>query len=43
MHPILADHAVYYENVSDLPCIEIDFVEDLENARDLVKSDLFKK
>ena len=43
MHPILADHAVYYENVSDLPCIEIDFIEDLENARDLVKSDLFKK
>jgi len=29
--------------VSDLPCIEIDFVEDLENAKDLVKSDLFKK
>ena len=43
MHPILVDHAVYYENVSDLPCIEIDFVEDLENAKDLVKSDLFKK
>ena len=42
MHPILADHPVYYENVSDLPCIEIDFIEDLENAQKLVKSDLFK-
>ena len=42
MHPILAGHPVYYENVSDLPCIEIDFIEDLENAQKLVKSDLFK-
>ncbi len=42
MHPILADHSAYYENVSDLPCIEIDFIEDLENAQNLVKSDLFK-
>jgi len=42
MHTILTDHPVYYENVSDLPCIEIDFIEDLENAQDLVKSDFFK-
>ena len=42
MHSILANHPVFYEDVSDLPCIEIDFVEDLENAQNLVKSDLFK-
>ena len=42
MHTILTDHPVYYENVSDLPCIEIGFIEDLESAQDLVKSDFFK-
>ena len=42
INPILNYHPVYYENVSDLPCIEIDFIEDLENAKKLVKSDLFK-
>ena len=42
IHPLMADHKVYYEDVSDLPCIEIDFIEDLEKARKLVNSDWFK-
>lgn len=41
IHPLMADHPVYYEDVSDLPCIEIDFIEDLEKARELVHSDWF--
>lgn len=42
IHPLLAKNHVYYEDVSDLPCIEIDFIEDLDRARQLVKNDLFK-
>ena len=42
IHPLMSEHPVYYENVSDLPCIEIDFIEDLEKARVLVDSDWFK-
>lgn len=41
IHPLLPDHPVYYVNVSDLPCIEIDFIEDLEKARELVDSEWF--
>ncbi|MBC8346400.1 MAG: phosphocholine cytidylyltransferase family protein [Candidatus Marinimicrobia bacterium] len=41
IHPLMSEHSVYYEDVSDLPCIEIDFIEDLEKARELVKSDWF--
>ena len=41
IHPLMADLPVYYEDVSDLPCIEIDFIEDLEKARELVQSDWF--
>ncbi|MEE8436941.1 MAG: phosphocholine cytidylyltransferase family protein [Candidatus Neomarinimicrobiota bacterium] len=41
IHPLLADIELYYEDVSDLPCIEIDFMEDLKQARELVKSELF--
>ncbi len=41
IHPLMSEHQVYYENVSDLPCIEIDFIEDLEKARELVQSDWF--
>jgi choline kinase len=37
----MADYPVYYEDVSDLPCIEIDFIEDLEKARELVQSNWF--
>jgi choline kinase len=42
IHPLMPEHSVYYEDVSDLPCIEIDFIEDLEKARELVNSDWFK-
>ncbi len=42
MHPILSDEKSYYEDISDLPCIEIDFVEDLDKAKELVDSDWFK-
>jgi len=42
IHPILSNEKVYFENVSDLPCIEIDFIEDLEKAKKLVNSDWFK-
>ena len=42
IHPIMSEHNIYYEDISDLPCIEIDFVEDLEKAHELVKSDWFK-
>jgi len=37
----MSEYSVYYEDVSDLPCIEIDFIEDLEKAHKLVKSDWF--
>ena len=42
IHPILAKIQLHYVDVSDLPCIEIDFVEDLDKAAELVTSDLFK-
>ena len=42
IHPLMSEHDIYYEDISDLPCIEIDFVEDLEKAQKLVKSDWFK-
>jgi len=42
IHSLMPQHPVYYEDVSDLPCIEIDFIEDLEKARILVDSDWFK-
>ena len=35
MHPLLEKTDVYYCDVSDLPCIEIDFIEDLNEARSL--------
>jgi len=41
IQPLLADQELYYEDVSDLPCIEIDFEEDLKQARKLVQSKLF--
>lgn len=41
IHPLMSEYPVYYEDVSDLPCIEIDFIEDLKKARELVKSDWF--
>ena len=41
IHPLMSEYSVYYADVSDLPCIEIDFIEDLEKAHKLVKSDWF--
>ena len=41
IHPLMSEYSVYCEDVSDLPCIEIDFIEDLEKAHELVKSDWF--
>lgn len=38
IEPLLADHPVFYSDVSDLPCIEIDFREDLERAQELAQS-----
>ncbi len=35
MHPLLEKNDVYYCDVSDLPCLEIDFIEDLNEARSL--------
>ena len=33
--PLLKEIDVYYIDVSDLPCLEIDFMEDLNEARSL--------
>jgi choline kinase len=41
IHPLMSKYSIYYVDVSDLPCIEIDFIEDLEKAHELVKSDWF--
>jgi len=35
--PILADNNLYYADVTDLPCTEIDFLEDFEAAKQLVQ------
>ncbi len=35
IQPLLEKTEVYYEDVSEFPCIEIDFIEDLEYARKL--------
>ncbi len=43
LHPLLTDSEVFYCDVSDLPCIEIDFVEDLEKAGKMAASDLFRE
>ena len=39
--PILSKNVLYYEDVSDLPCKEIDFLGDLEDAKQIVKSEYF--
>jgi choline kinase len=41
IHPLLSQHPVHYTDVSDLPCIEIDFIEDLKKAQELVQSPAF--
>ncbi len=35
IQPLLEKIDVYFENVSEYPCLEIDFIEDLEDARKL--------
>lgn len=42
IEPLLSETGVFYEDVSDLPCIEIDFAEDLERAEELAESDWFQ-
>ena len=42
IHPLLAKIELHYVDVWDLPCIEVDFVEDLDKAAELATSDLFK-
>ena len=42
IHPLLAKIQLHYVDVSDLPCIEIDFLEDLDKAAELATSDLFE-
>lgn len=41
IHPLLADNPVHYVDISDLPCIEIDFIEDYHRAKQLAQSNLF--
>lgn len=36
--PILSSNHLYYEDVTDLPCTEIDFLEDYEYAQKMVKN-----
>jgi len=40
--PILSENALYYEDVTDLPSKEIDFLEDFEEAKSLVDSNFYK-
>ena len=41
IHRMLSKTNLYYEDVSDFPTIEIDFIEDLDKAKQLVQSDWF--
>ena len=40
IQPILKKIDVYYVDVSEFPCMEIDFIEDLEKARSLFKKNI---
>ena len=42
LDPLLSKNALYYEDVSDLPSKEIDFLEDFEEAKILVDSIFYK-
>ena len=37
IHPLLKTTEIYYVDVSEFPCMEIDFIEDLEKARNLFR------
>ena len=41
LHPLLRNSKVYYSDISDLQCIEVDFIQDLEKAKEMASSDLF--
>ena len=38
---MLIKHDVFFEDISHLPCIEIDFKEDLQKANVLVNNKLY--
>ena len=40
--PLLSENALYYEDVTDLPSKEIDFLEDFEEAKSIVDSVFYK-
>ena len=40
IQPILKKIDIYYVDVSEFPCMEIDFIEDLEKARSLFKQNI---
>lgn len=42
IQPLLSRREVYYLDISDLPCIEIDFKEDLERASELATSEFYR-
>ena len=37
IHPLLETTEIHYVDVSEFPCMEIDFIEDLEKARNLFR------
>ena len=37
IQPLLEKTDVHYIDISEYPCLEIDFIEDLESARELFK------
>ena len=37
IQPLLSKVDIHFENVSKFPCLEIDFVEDLESAREIFR------
>jgi len=41
IHPLLSSNDVFYVNISDLPCIEIDYIEDVDKANELAGSEMF--
>tara|TARA_B100001245_G_scaffold139551_1_gene103836 strand:- start:256 stop:675 length:420 start_codon:yes stop_codon:yes gene_type:complete len=41
IEPMLIKHDVFFEDISHLPCIEIDFKEDLQKANELVNNKLY--
>ncbi len=42
IHNLLSEYDIYFEDVSQFPCIEVDFEEDLEKARSIIASDWYQ-